>query len=115
MSRNDGMKRFDQQRLDHLKSVIEADVAGGIYFGAVLRVCRGGDVVFDEAIGAEDGAGERPLKKDSVFSIFSTSKAFTNILILRAIEEGRFALTTRIASIIPEFAGAPRDRATFFH
>lgn len=106
---------FWHERLDHLKAVIEADVAAGAYFGAVVKVARHGRLGFDEAIGAQDAAGTRPLARDSVFSIFSTSKAFTNILILRAIELGRFALTTRVAEIIPEFRGEPRERATFFH
>lgn len=109
------MTGFWPQRLDRLKSVIEADVASGAYHGAVLRVMRGGVIGFDEAIGFADEAHGRPLAKDSVFSIFSTSKAFTNILILRAIEEGRFALTTRVSDILPEFSGPPRERATFFH
>ncbi len=109
------MSGFDKSRLAHLKSVIESDVAKGAYYGAVLRVMRGGVIGFDEAIGAADGEGAKPLAKDSVFSIFSSSKAFTNILILRAIEEGRFALTTKVSDIIPEFRGAPRERATFFH
>jgi CubicO group peptidase (beta-lactamase class C family) len=109
------MAGFWRERLDHLKAVIEEDVARGSYYGAVLRVSRQGEIGFDEAIGAEDAAGARPLRKDNVFSIFSTSKAFTNILILRAIEMGRFALTTRIADIIPEFTGSPRDRVTFYH
>lgn len=104
-----------QKRLDHLKAVIQADIASGAYYGAALKIGRGGDVVFDEAIGAEDAAGARPLKTDNVFSIFSTTKAFTNILVLRAIEMGRFALTTKIAEVIPEFTGAPRDQVTFFH
>jgi len=104
-----------QERLDHLQAVIEADVAAGHYYGAVLRIARGGETVFDAAIGAADGGGVRPLKTDDVFSIFSTTKAFSNILILRAIELGRFALTTRIAEVIPEFTGSPRDRVTFFH
>jgi len=109
------MTRVWQDRLDHLKSVIEADAAAGAYYGAVLRVARGGVIAFDEAIGAEDGAGARPLDKNSVFSIFSTTKAFTNILVLRAIEMGRFALTTRVSEVIPEFTGPPRDKVTFFH
>ena len=106
---------FWRERLDHLKAVIEADVAAGHYYGAVLRVSRHGEIGFDEAIGAQDAAGAAPLTKDNVFSIFSTTKAFTNVLVLRAIEMGRFALTTRIADIIPEFSGAPRDRITFLH
>jgi CubicO group peptidase (beta-lactamase class C family) len=109
------MSSFDKSRLKHLKAVIEADVASGAYYGAVLRVMRGGVIGFDEAIGAAYGPGTQALARDSVFSIFSTTKAFTNILILRAIELGRFALTTRISDIIPEFKGPPRERATFFH
>lgn len=109
------MTGFWSERFDRLRAVIEADVAAGKYFGAVLRVARGGIVGFDEAIGYEDAGGRRSLTRQSVFSIFSTTKAFTNILILRAIEEGRIALTTRVSEVLPEFSGAPRDRATFFH
>jgi len=28
---------------------------------------------------------------------------------------GRFALTTKVSEVLPEFAGEPRNRATFFH
>lgn len=104
-----------QERLDHLREVILADIARGDYFGAVLTVGRGGVTVFEEALGAADAAAARPLTKDDVFSLFSVTKAFTNVLILKAIEEGRFALTTKVKDVLPEFTGAPRDEATFFH
>ena len=104
-----------QARLDHLRDVILADIARGDYFGAVLTVGRGGETVFAEALGAEDAPGEKPLAYDSVFSIFSVTKAFTNVLILKAIEEGRFALTTKVRDVLPEFTGAPREDATFYH
>jgi CubicO group peptidase (beta-lactamase class C family) len=104
-----------QERLDRLKRVIEDDVARGDYYGMVLQVGRGGEVVFEEAIGAADGEGKRPLKTDDVFSIFSVTKAFTNVLILKAIEEARLALTTKVRDMLPEFTGAPRDQATYYH
>jgi len=103
------------ERLETLGEVIRADIARGDYYGLVLTVGRGGVTVFEQAFGAQDAAGEKPLRLDDVFSIFSVTKAFTNILILKAIEEGRFALTTRVQDVLPEFAGAPRDRATFYH
>ena len=104
-----------QERLDHLKAVIEADIAKGEYYGAVLKVGRGGILVFDEAIGHAYAGQQRALKKDDVFSLFSVTKAFTNILILRAVEEGRFALTTKVRDVLPEFTGKPREDATFYH
>jgi CubicO group peptidase (beta-lactamase class C family) len=103
------------QRLEQLESVIKADVAAGLYHGMVLRVARGGRVVFDKAIGAADQAQSKPLALNSVFSIFSVTKAFTNLLTLRAIEEGRYALTTRVSDVITDFKGKGREQVTFFH
>lgn len=107
--------RVWQERLDKLREVILADVARGDYFGAVLFVGRSGEVVFAEALGAQDAAFEQPLHLDNVFSIFSVTKAFTNALVLKAIEEGRFALTTKVKDVLPEFTGKPREDATFYH
>lgn len=109
------MVKVWQSRLDTLRQVIADDIARGDYFGAVMLVGCSGEAVFDEAIGAADAAGENPLRRDNVFSLFSVTKAFTNVLILKAIEEGRFALTTRVREVLPEFTGAPREEATFFH
>lgn len=103
------------ERLDRLRAVIEADIARGDYYGLVLKVGRGGEVVFEQAIGAADADGARPLAVDDVFSIFSVTKAFTNVLVLKAIEEGRFALTTKVRDMLPEFTGPPREAATFYH
>lgn len=106
---------FDQDRLAHLQSVIEADIAADRYFGAVIAVARHGEPGLMAAFGWGDQAHQRPLVVDSVFSLFSLTKAFTNTLVFRAIELGQFALTTRVTEIIPEFAGHGRDKINFFH
>ena len=107
--------RMNADRLEHLQSVVKADIAAGLYHGAVLKIARGGNVALDVAIGAEDAVQTRPLRRDSVFSIFSVTKAFTNVLTLRAIELGQFALTTRISDLIPEFSGHGRERVEIWH
>ncbi len=108
-------KLFDQERLDHLKGVIAGDIAAGRYYGAVIAVARGGRLGLHEAIGLADAAGAAPLKLDSVFSIFSVTKAITSVLVLRAIELGRFALTTPISDLVPEFSGASREEIRIHH
>jgi CubicO group peptidase (beta-lactamase class C family) len=108
-------KLFDQERLDHLKSVIAADIAAGRYYGAVIAVARGGRMGLHEAIGRADADGATPLALDSVFSIFSVTKAITSVLALRAIELGRFALTTPISDLVPEFSGASREEIRIHH
>jgi CubicO group peptidase (beta-lactamase class C family) len=106
---------ISQERLAHLQQVIAADVAAGRYYGAVIAVARRGRVAVHEAIGYADAARTRPLQRDSVFSIFSVTKAITNVLVLRAIELGRFALTTRISELVPAFSGGLRDEISIFH
>jgi CubicO group peptidase (beta-lactamase class C family) len=106
---------FDQPRLAHLHRTIAQDVAAGRYFGAVLAVARGGHVGLHDAIGHADSTRTRPLRLDSVFSIFSVTKAITNVLVLRSIELGRFALTTRISDLVPEFSGGLRNEITIHH
>lgn len=106
---------FDQERLKHLKRVIADDVAAGRYYGAVIAVARGGKLGLHEAIGHADAAGATPLKLDSVFSIFSVTKVITSVLVLRAIELGRFALTTPISDLVPEFSGASREQIRIHH
>ena len=112
---SDSKPGFDPDRLAHLKTAIEADIAASRYFGAVIAVARHGRPELEAAIGFGDEARKLPLRYDSVFSLFSLTKAFTNVLALRAIELGQFALTTRVVEIIPEFSGGMRERVTFFH
>jgi CubicO group peptidase (beta-lactamase class C family) len=106
---------FDRERLAHLQSVIADDVAAGRYFGAVIAVARAGRLGLHDAIGHADSRRSRPLRLDSVFSIFSVTKAITNVLVLRSIELGRFALTTRISDLVPEFSGGLRNEITIHH
>jgi CubicO group peptidase (beta-lactamase class C family) len=104
-----------EDRLLHLKSVVEDDVTRGRYYGGVLLVARNGVVGLHEAIGCTNPTEKKPIAKDSIFSLFSTTKAITNVLVFRAIERGEFALTTKISEIIPEFSGGQRQHITFYH
>lgn len=105
---------LDAGRLARLKDAMSADIAAGRYYGGVLAVARHGELGWFEAIGHADAAHQRPVKTDSVFSLFSVSKSFTNVLTFQAIEQGRLALTTRVTEVIPEFSGGLRERLTIF-
>lgn len=107
--------RISADRLSALREAVEQDVAAGLYWGAAIAVAHRGEVILDFAAGHADAEHTQELGTDTVFSIFSATKAFINVLILRSVELGRIALTTRMSDIIPEFSGAPRDRATIFH
>jgi CubicO group peptidase (beta-lactamase class C family) len=107
--------RMDKARLARVQDTIRADIAAGLYHGAVIQVARGGEVQLAAAIGSADLEQTRPLAEDSVFNIFSVTKAFTNLLVLRAVEQGRFQLTTPISQLIPEFTGQGREKILMWH
>ena len=106
---------MDAKRLAQLEPLVRADIAADLYNGLVLKVARSGKVVFEQAIGSADRAQTQPLALDSVFSIFSVTKAFTNLLVFQAIEQGRLSLTTPISSLIPEFSGHGREKILLWH
>jgi CubicO group peptidase (beta-lactamase class C family) len=106
---------MNRDLLNQLPEIIKGEIKAGLYHGAVVKVARGGEVVLDLAIGASDQAQTQPLAHNSVFSIFSVTKAFTNLLVMRAIEHGRFRLTTPISELIPEFTGHGREKVCIWH
>src|ERR1700709_909765 len=101
---------LDTGQLARVKAAVEADIAAGKYYGAVFGVSRGGEPARVTAIGSGDNAGQPTLATDSVFSIFSITKGFTNLLIFQAIDRGQLALTTRVSDVIPEFKGGLREK-----
>ncbi len=109
------IKGLDADRLQHLRKTIQQDITADKYFGAVVLVAHQGEIALQEAFGWSGADHARKLELDSVFSLFSLTKAFTTVLTLRAIELGQFALTTRVCEVIPAFNGPMRDRITFFH
>ena len=111
----DAMTGLSSDRLRHLKETIEGDIAQGRYLGATIIVARHGEIGLHEALGTRRSDDPRSVEKDSVFSLFSLTKGLTNILILRAVELGRLALTTKISDVIPEFSGKPRENIRLEH
>lgn len=117
VKRND----IDDAALTRLVSEIEADIARGTYDGAHVIVARGGQKVLEHVTGFAERATQRPLKNDDIYRVLSLTKAYTNMMVLRAITEGKLALSTRVVDLIPEFFGSDpfhmlrKDRINVLH
>jgi CubicO group peptidase (beta-lactamase class C family) len=102
---------LDARALQRLVDAIDNDVATGLYDGAVVAVARGGRIGLHQAVGYAHRESGRVAQLDDVFRIFSTTKGFTNTLVLQAFERGLLAPDTKVVDVIPEFAGKDRFRA----
>jgi CubicO group peptidase (beta-lactamase class C family) len=102
---------FNDAALKRIVDTIQGDVDNELYDGAVIKIARHGDVALDEAIGFTDRAAGRAAAHDDIFKVFSLTKAFTNTMILRAIDLGLLSLTTPVVDVLPEFWGKDMFRA----
>ena len=115
MNETAGKSGLRADRLAHLVDTMEDDIARGKYYGGVFCIGRHGEIALHEAVGHAYRDQKQPLEKNNVFSLFSLTKAFTNVLIFRAVERGELSFTTRVSSVIPEFSGGMRESLTVYN
>jgi len=101
---------MDEAGLARLDAAVQTDIDAGLHYGASLLVARGGNVVHRANIGTV--APNRRAASDDRYLLMSMSKAFTAVLVLRAIEAGRFRLDTRVDELLPGFGVGGKEDAT---
>ncbi len=97
---------LSSERLPRIHEMIMRHVEARDISGAVTIVVRRGRVVHHEAHGLMDIATKKPMTKDALFRLASTSKPVTAAAVLMLMEEGKVKLTEPVATYIPEFKGA---------
>jgi CubicO group peptidase (beta-lactamase class C family) len=88
---------------ERIRAAAEAHVGDGQVPGLVTLVGRGGEVRV-EALGHLDVDGGRPVTRDSIFRIASTTKPITGAATLALVEEGLFELDEPVDRLLPELA-----------
>ena len=83
--------------------------------GAVTIVAKRGKVVHFSAQGMQDIAAEKPMQKDTLFRIYSMTKAIASVAAMVLVEEGKLGLDDPVAKYIPaagrmKFQGKSQSR-----
>jgi CubicO group peptidase (beta-lactamase class C family) len=76
------------ERLNEIKKVINADIEKGRLPGAVIAIARRGKLVYFEAFGFRDKAGNVPMTRDTIFNIASMTKPMVAVAALQLQERG---------------------------
>ena len=93
-------EKLQQAQAAMQKLVDEKNIAGGI-----LAVARRGKVVQFEICGMMDIETEKPMKRDTIFRIYSMSKPITSVAAMILYEEGKLKLDDPVSNYLPEFKG----------
>jgi len=91
------------ERLQRIHEAIMRRVEAGDISGAVTLVARRGRLVHFEAHGLMDIEAKKPMMKDALFRLASSTKPITAAAILILMEEGKLKLTDPVWKYIPEF------------
>ena len=93
------------ERLNRIDAMLKDAIDAKQIPGAVALIARNGKVVFHNAYGMADEAGNA-MDKDAIFRIASQTKAITSTAVMMLWEEGKFRLDDPISKYIPEFENA---------
>ena len=95
---------MSSERLLKIDAVMKRHIDAGGIQGAVTVVARRGKVVHFEAYGLMDVERARPMEKDAIFRMASSSKPVLGVAAMMMVEEGLFDPSDNVAKYLPEFA-----------
>jgi CubicO group peptidase (beta-lactamase class C family) len=87
-----------------LDARMRAIVDAGRRAGLVWAVAREGEPVHVAAYGLRDKSAALPMTPDTLFRIYSMTRAVSGVALLRLVEEGRISLDAPLEQYIPQFA-----------
>jgi CubicO group peptidase (beta-lactamase class C family) len=93
---------FSPERFVRLGRALDDDIKMGRLPGAVVLVTRNGKVGYFEAFGLQNKQSGTPMRKDSIFRIYSMTKPIVSVAVMMLWEEGRFDIDDPIAKYLPE-------------
>ncbi len=94
---------ISSERLARIKPAMQKFIERKWLPNAVMLIAREGKIVYHEAIGWQDCEKKTPVKTDSIFRLYSNSKAVTGLATMILYEDGRLTLDDPLSKYIPAF------------
>ena len=93
---------LSNERLERIGAVMNEHVAKGHIAGAVGLIARRGKVGYFETYGFQDKEAGAPMRKDTIFRMYSMTKPITGVAVLLLYEQGKFFLIDPVSKYLPE-------------
>ena len=95
---------LDSSVLEKVRSYLDKTyVDEGKYVGTLTLVARKGEIAYLDALGFMDRENQRPMQTDTIFRIYSMTKAVTSIAVMQLLEQSKFRLDDPVYWHIPSF------------
>jgi CubicO group peptidase (beta-lactamase class C family) len=90
-------------RLKRISTYLQTEIEKHQTPGAALLVARNGSILYEDAFGYQDRVKKTPMRKDTIFRIYSMTKPIVSVAIMMLVEEARILLSDPIEKYIPSF------------
>lgn len=97
---------FSRAALDRIGDYVRNEISNGKIPGAVLLIQQHGKLVHLECFGVRDPATGAPMTPDTIFQIYSMSKAVTSVAAMMLVDDGKLSLDDPVSKYIRSFADA---------
>jgi CubicO group peptidase (beta-lactamase class C family) len=94
---------ISSERLARMAPAIEQLLRENKFAGVSVTVAKDGRVAYQQEFGYADLDKKDPIKKDTIYRIFSMSKPITGVAVMTLVEEGRLVLDDPVSKYIPCF------------
>jgi len=95
---------FNPDKLAKVSEFFKNEVATGKIPGAIVLIQQHGKPVYHESFGVQDVSSKAPITDQTIFRLFSMTKAITSVVAVQLVDEGKLKLDDPIAKYIPSFA-----------
>src|SRR6266446_10548762 len=95
---------FNPQKLDRVGDFLRDQIANGKIPGAILLIQQHGKPVYHQSLGVQDVVSRQPMTDQTIFRLFSMTKAITSVAAVMLVDEGKLKLEDPVAKYIPSFA-----------
>ena len=92
------------EKLKEVGKIVHGFIDDHKIAGGTVLIARHGKLVFHETYGVMDLESKKPIAKDTIFRIYSMSKAITSAAALILHDEGKLDLNAPVSKYIPDFA-----------
>jgi CubicO group peptidase (beta-lactamase class C family) len=95
---------FNNEKLAKVGEFFKNEVTTGKIPGAIVLIQQHGKPVYHESFGVQDVVSKAPITDQTIFRLFSMTKAITSAVAVKLVDEGKLSLDDPVAKYIPSFA-----------
>ena len=95
---------FNKDKLARVTEFFKNEVATGKIPGAIVLIQQHSKPVYHEFFGVQDTVSKAPMTDQTIFRLFSMTKAITAVVSMTLVEDGKIKLDDPVSKYIPSFA-----------